>query len=140
MGTDAGMSQRATGLAPSGSGWDRLAQAVAEILPPAEVDAIWVFTPLRRDTKEWGTAVISRVDGERRRIYTARYGLAVKGKDRGKFEASVQEVGTGPLEALERLLQEAQRRIDDEHPPLSISPETWFPTTPAYPPADGPTG
>ena len=134
------MSHRTMGVAPSGSGWDRLAQAVAEILPPAEVDAIWVFTPLRRDAKEWGTAVISRVDGERRRIYTARYGLAVKGKDRGKFEASVLEVGTGPLEALERLLQEAQRRIDDEHPPLSISPEIWFPITPADPPADGPTG
>src|SRR5688572_23913638 len=140
MGTNADMSYRAMGVTPSGSGWERLAQAVAEILPPAEVDAIWVFTPLRRDTKEWGTAVISRVDGERRRIYTARYGLAVKGKDRGKFEASVQEVGTGPLEALERLLMEAQRRTDDEHPPLSISPETWFPITPADPPADGPTG
>jgi len=134
------MNHRAMGVAPSGLGWDRLAQAVAEILPPAEVDAIWVFTPLRRDAKEWGTAVLSRVDGERRRIYTARYGLAVKGKDRGKFEASVQEVGTGPLEALERLLQEAQRRIDDEDPPVSISPETWFPITPADPPADGPTG
>jgi hypothetical protein len=140
MGTNADMSHRAMGVTPSGSGWDRLAQAVAEILPPAEVDAIWVFTPLRRDTKEWGTALVSRVEGERRRIYTARYGLAVKGKDRGKFEASIQEVGTGPLEALERLLQEAQRRIDDEHPPLSISPETWFPITPADPPADGPTG
>ncbi len=128
------------GVAPSASGWERLAQAVAEVLPPAEVDAIWIFTPLRRDAKEWGTAVISRVDGERRRIYTARYGLAVKGKDRGKFEASVQEVGTGPLEALERLLREAQRRIDDEHPPVPISPDTWFPVTPGDPPADGPTG
>jgi hypothetical protein len=134
------MTQRAPTVAASGSGWERLARAVAEILPPAEVDAIWVFTPLRRDAKEWGTAVISRVDGERRRIYTARYGLAVKGKDRGKFEASVQEVGTGPLEAVGRLLQEAQRRIDDEQPPLSISPETWFPPTPVDSPADGQTG
>jgi len=134
------MTQRALTVAASGSGWERLARAVAEILPPAEVDAIWVFTPLRRDAKEWGTAVISRVDGERRRIYTARYGLAVKGKDRGKFEASVQEVGTGPLEAVGRLLQEAQRRIHDEQPPLSISPETWFPPTPVDSPADGQTG
>ncbi len=83
--------------------------------------------PLRRETKEWGTAVLSRVDGDRRRIYTARYVLAIKGKERGKFEASVQEVGSGPLEALDRLLQEAQRRIDDEHPPISVSPESWFP-------------
>src|ERR687897_1869831 len=127
-------------VATTESGWDRLAQAVAGIMPVDEVDAVWVFSPLRRDTKEWGTAVISRIDGERRRIYTARYGLAIKGKDRGKFEASVQEVGTGPLEALERLLQEAQRRIDDEQPPLAISPETCFSSTPADSPADGPTG
>jgi hypothetical protein len=126
-----------TGLA--GSGWERLALAVAEILPPSEVDAVWVFTPLRRDTKEWGTAVVSRVDGERRRIYTARYGLAIKGKDRGKFEASVQEVGTGPMEALARLLAEAQRRIDDEHPPVSVPPESWFPSVLPDSPADGPT-
>ena len=109
-----------------GSGWNRLAQVVAENMPVDEVDAVWVFSPLRRDTKEWGTAVISRVDGERRRIYTARYGLAIKGKERGKFEASVQEVGTGPLEALSRLVEEAHRRIDDEHPPVSVAPESWF--------------
>jgi hypothetical protein len=90
------------------------------------VDAVWTFAPLRREGREWGTAVLSRVDGERRRIYTARYALAIKGKERGKFEASVQEVGSGPAEALTRLLQEAQKRIDDEQPPLAVSPATWF--------------
>jgi hypothetical protein len=125
--------------AVAGSGWDRLALAVAEVLPTDEVDAVWVFTPLRRDSKEWGTAVVSRIDGERRRIYTARYGLAIKGKERGKFEVSIQEVGTGPLEALARLVEEAHRRIDDEHPPVSISPESWFPSAPADIRVDGPT-
>jgi hypothetical protein len=92
------------------------------------VDGVWLFEPVRRESREWGTAVVSRVDGERRRIYTARYVLAIKGKERGKFEASVQEVGTGPTEALERLLQEAQRRIDDQHPPTPVSPGSWFPS------------
>jgi hypothetical protein len=126
--------------ATAGSGWDRLAQAVAGMMPPVEVDAVWVFSPVRRDTKEWGTAVISRVHGERRRIYTARYGLAIKGKERGKFEASVQEVGTGPLEALSRLVEEAHRRIDDEHPPVSVPPESWFSHNTADGRAHGPTG
>jgi hypothetical protein len=108
------------------SGWDRLAQAVAQVVPPEEVDAVWIFSPLRRDSREWGTAVLSRVEGERRRIYTARYVLSVKGKERGKFESTVLEVGIGPLEVLTRVLQEAQRRIDDEHPPLSVPPESWF--------------
>ncbi len=114
------------GAALPGLGWERLAQAVADILPPTEVDGVWAFSPVRRETKEWGTAVLSRVEGNRRRIYTARYVLAIKGKERGKFEASVQEVGSGPLDAFNRLVQEAQRRIDDEHPPISVPPESWF--------------
>jgi hypothetical protein len=118
------VSARSEGTALSG--WDRLAQAVAQTVPPADVDAVWVFSPLRRDSREWGTAVLSRVEGERRRIYTARYVLSVKGKERGKFESTIQEVGIGPLEVLTRVLQEAQRRIDDDHPPISVSPESWF--------------
>jgi len=110
----------------TGPGWSRLAGAVAAEMPAAEVDAVWVFSTLRHEGREWGTAILSRVDGERRRIYTARYMLQVKGKERGKFEATVQEVGRGPVEALTQLLQDAQRRIDDEHPPLSVAPEQWF--------------
>lgn len=113
--------------------WARLAQAVAETLPAAEVDGVWVFSPLRREGREWGTAVLSRVDGDRRRIYTARYVLAVRGKERGKFEATVQEVGSGPVQALAQLLRDAQKRIDDEHPPLPVAPDAWFAA-----PSDGP--
>lgn len=127
-------------VATTGSGWDRLAQVVSGMMPVDEVDAVWVFSPLRRDVKEWGTAVISRIDGERRRIYTARYGLAIKGKDRGKFESSVQEVGSGPLEALSRLVEEAHRRIDDEQPPTSVPPDTWFSHNNADARVHGPTG
>jgi len=114
----------------SGVGWPRLAAAVAEQIPPAEVDGVWVFSTLRHEGREWGTAVLSRVDGDRRRIYTARYMLTVKGKERGKFEASVQEVGSGPVEALAQLLHDAQRRIDDEQPPLPVPPESWFAAAP----------
>lgn len=126
-----------------GLGWDRLAQEVAKIVPPGEVDGVWLFTPLRHHSREWGTAVFARVDGDRRRIYTARYVLAIKGKDRGKFETSVEEVGSGPVEALASLLQEAHARIDDEHPPASVSPETWFgvpaAAVAAAPTSDGPS-
>lgn len=114
-------------------GWTKLALAVAEQVPPAEVDGVWLFTPLRREGREWGTAVLSRVDGDRRRIYTARYVLAIKGKERGRFEAAVQEVGSGPVEALAQLLEEARRRLDEEHPPQPIAPDLWFAS-----PADGP--
>jgi hypothetical protein len=118
----------------NGLGWPRLASSVAEQIPAAEVDGVWQFSALRHEGREWGTAVLSRVDGERRRIYTARYMLAVKGKERGRFEASVEEVGSGPVEALAQLLQEVQRRIDDEHPPVPVPPEDWFAGAPDAPP------
>ena len=123
----------ARGVTSTQSGWVRLAQAVAQVSPPAEVDAVWVFAPLRREANEWGTAVVSRVEGERRRIYTARYILAIKGKERGKFQTTIQEVGTGPTEVLTRVLQEAERRSDDEHPPTEVPPETWFASLPPGP-------
>jgi hypothetical protein len=110
----------------SGGGWSRLAQAVTERMPAVEVDGVWVFSTLRHEGREWGTAVLSRLDGDRRRIYTARYVLAVKGKARGKFESWVEEVGSGPVEALTQLLQDAQRRIDDDQPPVPVPPEDWF--------------
>jgi hypothetical protein len=116
----------ARGVSPAGTAWDRLAQAVAKVLPPSEVDAVWTFAPLRRDTREWGTAVLSRIDGNRRRLYTARYVLAIKGQERGKFESFVHEVGSGPVEALARVLQEAQARMDEEQPPVPVAPESWF--------------
>jgi hypothetical protein len=119
------MPQRENARA-TGSGWERLAQAVSEIVSPAEVDGVWVFAPVRREDREWGTAILSRVDGQRRRIYTARYVLAVRGKQRGKFESAIQEVGSGPVEALARVVQDAQRRVDDEQPPSAVSPEAWF--------------
>lgn len=122
--------------APWRSGWERLAEVVSQVLPPAEVDEVWTFAPIRREHTEWGTAVLSRVEGDRRRIYTARYALAVKGKERGKFESTVQEVGSGPADALVRVLQEAQRRVDDEHPPATVAPDVWFSSV--APRSDGP--
>jgi hypothetical protein len=111
----------------SGPGWSRLAGVVAQELPASEVDAVWVFPVLRQQQREWGTAVISRVDGDRRRIYTARYSLMIKGKERGKFESTIAEVGSGPVDALQALLQEVHHRTDDEVPPIPVPLELWFP-------------
>lgn len=117
-----------------GAGWVRLAAKVGEVIPPNEIDGLWVFPVLRQDQREWGTAVLTRVEGEqgeRRRIYTARYMLQIKGKERGKFEASVEEVGSGPLERLPELLHAVHQRTDDEVPPVELETGAWFP------PADG---
>ena len=89
---------------------------------PAVAGAAFVLLPL--------VAIVSRVEGERRRIYTARYALTIKGRQRGAFEWGMDEVGSGPLEALEELLalevEEvrllARRRVDvhGRHVPCAV--------------------
>ena len=74
---------------------------------------------------------ISRVEGDRRRIYTARYTALIKGKLRGGFEAGLDEVGSGPLEALHELLALVPVRADDEDPPTQVETWRWFPPLPA---------
>jgi hypothetical protein len=123
-----------------GSGWERLAGQVAAEIPLAEVDAVWTFRALRHEGREFGTAVICRRDGERRRIYTARFAHTLKGKERGRFEATIEEVGSGPPEAVTQLIAGVRRRMDDEVPE-SVEPAQWFAHLPAQePPPDGPPG
>jgi hypothetical protein len=117
-----------------GPGWSRLADALAGALPAGELDGLWCFSPIRRAHDEWGTAVLSRVEGDRRRIYTARYTHTIKGRERGKFTWDLREVGSGPLDALEELLALVPRRSDEEAPPVAVPLEHWF--APAEPVPD----
>ncbi len=111
-----------------GSGWGRLAGQVAVEIPVSEIDGVWQFRTIRRDGCEWGTAVVARVDGpaqERRRIYTARFTHTLTGKERGKFEAFLEEVGSGPVETLGDLLAGVRKRLEDEDPrPVPVA--EWF--------------
>jgi hypothetical protein len=109
--------------------WERLADEVALAIPTAEIDGIWVFQPLRNGPEEAGTAIVSRVDGERRRIYTARYVATIKGKQRGLWRSTIEEVGSGPIEALDRLLADVEKRVDEGAPTPVVVTE-WFPVVP----------
>jgi hypothetical protein len=120
-----------------GDGWTRLVESLVTTVPPAEIDGIWVFKTIRHNGRDFGTAILSRVDGERRRIYTARYVLTVKGKTRGRFESAISEVGSGPLDALSELLALVPKRSEDEEPPVAIPVERWFPKPPV-PDSGGP--
>ncbi len=118
-------------LMPRGPGegpqWERLATWLHDRIVPGQVDGIWVMRTLRRDRREYGAAILSLVEGDRRRICTANYIATIKGKTRGGFEASMTEVGSGPLEALHELLAMVPVRSDDEDPPTPIPVATWFP-------------
>ena len=124
-----------TSLSPRGPGegahWERLAAWVREQIPVEGVDGVWVFRVLRRDQREFGTAVVSLIEGDRRRIFTATYVAQIKGKQRGGFEPRLDEVGSGPLEALQELLALVPVRADDEEPPAPVDVALWFPAVPA---------
>ena len=128
------MTQPNFGTGPQGgtgpqARWERLADEVALQVPVAEIDGVWVFQPLRNGPQEAGTAIVSRVDGERRRIYTARYVATVKGKQRGQWQSTIEEVGSGPLEALDRLLADVEKRVD-EGAPAPVPKGDWYPDAP----------
>jgi hypothetical protein len=110
-----------------GERWLRLAEWLRDQIDPSEVDGIWVFRVVRREQREYGTAVLSLVRGDRRRILTARYVATIKGRERGGYETRLDEVGSGPLEALHELLAMVPIRADDEDPPASVEPALWFP-------------
>jgi len=116
-----------------GEGWTRLATVVAAQVPVAELDGLWVFRPIMHEGRQWGTAVVTRIDGDRRRIYTARYMHQLKGKERGAYSAEVTEVGSGVSETLDDILAQVEHRLDDQ-PPVRIPVERWFPPV-ADPPA-----
>lgn len=119
-----------------GERWQRLAEWLRTQIAPEEVDGIWVFRVVRREQREFGTAVLSLVTGDRRRILTARYIALIKGRDRGGFTTQIEEVGSGPLEALHELLAMVPVRSDDEDPPAAVEVTLWFPPVEAVVTAD----
>ena len=115
-----------------GLGWTRVAQAVAEQVSPDSIDGVWLFAPVRREWREWGTAVITcRLESERRRIYTARYWLTIRGRERGQGRVLVEQVGESPAVVLHDVIAGVQERSGETEPPVEISPELWFPPEPA---------
>ena len=113
-----------------GAGWERLAEALRPALEEGTVDGVWVFRTMRAGPKEFGTAILTQVEGDRRRIFTARYALLVKGRQRGGFEWGLDEVGAGPVTALEELLALVPARGVEDEPPVAIDVTLWFPPPP----------
>jgi hypothetical protein len=107
------------------SGWSRLAEAVLALVPVEAVDGLWQFLPLRVGKRELGTAILARRDGDRRRIYTARYALTIRGKERGAFESHLEEVGSGPVETLDQMLLDVRRRLDEDDAPVPVEVGAW---------------
>ena len=110
-----------------GAGWAKLAAAVEALVPPAEIETLYVFRPIKREGKEWGTAVVTRkaADG-RLRVYTAKYMLVVRGKERGQTKIEVVEVALSPAEVLAKVMEAMVDRGGDTEPPVELGPAVWY--------------
>ena len=110
-----------------GPGWTRVAAAVAQAFPTGEISGIWVFQPIRKDDREWGTAAVCRrTEDERMRLYTAQYVLVVKGVERGQGKVAVEEIGIGPDAVLADVLAGVRERSGELEPPVAIDPALWY--------------
>jgi len=104
-----------------------VAAAVETQIPPGEIETIYVFQPLKRAGKEWGTAVVTRKSGDGRlRVYTARYMLVVRGKERGQSKIEVEEVALSTAEVLAKVMQATVDRGGDTEPPVELGPAVWY--------------
>jgi hypothetical protein len=100
---------------------------VKAFVPPAEIEAIHVFRPIKREGREWGTAVITRRHPEGRlQVFTVKYMLIVRGKDRGQSKVVVEEVGLSPEETLQRVMQTTAEKSGEVDPPVALGPGAWY--------------
>jgi hypothetical protein len=126
-----------------GRGWTEVAAAVARAVPPHEIETIYVFRPIKRDGREWGTAVVTRVSAPldaaagapRLRVYTARYMLIARGKERGRVKAEVEEVALSPAEVLSQVMQATADRNGDPEPPSIVERAAWYEAASPQPPS-----
>ncbi len=129
MGASVGSGYRPPLEPGRGPGWAKLAEAVAARVAPPEIDTIYLFRPLKREGREWGTAVIAcraPEGGARLRVYTARYMLIVRGKDRGQSRIEVDETALSPAEVIAQVMQSAAERSGDPEPPVAVGPAVWY--------------
>ena len=134
MGAGAGPGARPPLDPGRGPGWAKLAEAVALRVPPSEIETIYLFRPWKREGREWGTAVVAcrATEGEggggggRLRVYTARYMLIVRGKERGQSRIEVEETALSPADVIARVMQAAAERTGDPEPPVAVGPAVWY--------------
>jgi hypothetical protein len=103
----------------------RFLREIAARVPVSRVTELYLFPPMRQGGIETGVAVIAlAVEDEsstRQTVYTATYRLALKGADRGKWEATLQAEADAPLLTVGAVVQGVQRRSGDEMEPERLT-------------------
>ena len=110
----------------------RFLAGIAAQLPPHLVQEVHLFGAIRQGGAESGVAVIAvsrdaevtlgdAVAAPRFTVYSARYRLALKGLDRGKWEMSVTEEADAPLRTVDAVVRGVSRRSGDADETVRLS-------------------
>jgi hypothetical protein len=59
-------------------------------------------------------------------VYTAKYMLIVRGKERGTSKVVVEEVALSPAEVVAQVMQGAADRSGEAEPPVAVGPAVWY--------------
>ena len=68
----------------------------------------------------------AEASGARLRVYTARYMLVVRGKDRGQSKVEVEEVALSPPEVLAQVMQAMVDRTGEAEPAVAVDRSAWY--------------
>ncbi|HVH12674.1 MAG TPA: hypothetical protein VM759_06470 [Longimicrobium sp.] len=108
--------------------------AMAERLPPERVDAVWLFPARQLGARESGVAVVSvfpEGDAERRTrtLHTLHYVSEPQKKGPPVRADELAEVGTVPLDRIDRIIEGVLHRLDVPETPdvreTGGDPATW---------------
>ena len=120
---------------------ERFLRAIIASVPLENIEELHLFSPLRSGSSETGIAVVAarealteatpalelglaedatapiplpNANPARHTISTARYRLAIKGPDRGKWETDVVAEADAPLVTVEMVVRGVQRRAGED--------------------------
>lgn len=122
---------------------ERFLREIAGHVAAETVSEIRLFPALRQGAVETGIAVVAahpdanaEITPDRHTVYTARYRLAVKGPDRGKWEFDIRADADAPLTAVDPVIEGVVRRAGEPFEPERISAAEFrsILDNPVYPP------
>ncbi len=103
----------------------RFLRSIAERVPLHTVSEVRLFPAIRQGLWESGVAVVAAVPEvesahERHTVYTARYRLAVKGAERGRWEFDIRADADAPLVTVDAVVAGVLERSGEAFEPERI--------------------
>jgi hypothetical protein len=115
----------------------RFLQEIASRIAPERIVEVHLFAPLRLGAVESGVAIVAAGPAgnettqpeqsgsdklqARYEIFSARYRLAIKGQDRGRWEFDLALEADAPLLAIDRVVSGVLQRSTEQSEPVRLS-------------------